>query len=236
MLFLVCVKSDALTGQEMATIYSVFANTRYNPEKVFIIATQLDTLNRPQEHWKQQHDEWMKYLKGKGAYNNLELADKNLVPVSAYLYTLLKDYNNIVPDSDKYWDLDGIIRKFRVKDVNEKYKELLDFTNISKLKNKIKKEIVSNYKNILLQDVVGKYELCKDSIKETMEQIKKSQNEILIASQGGIDEIKRKQEEYSLKYQEAEKDKEDLENLLKTLKNATTKRADELEKAIKNLA
>lgn len=47
---LVCVKSDALTGQEMATIYSVFSNTRYKPEKVYIIATQLDTLNRPNEN------------------------------------------------------------------------------------------------------------------------------------------------------------------------------------------
>jgi predicted GTPase len=48
---LVCVKSDALTGQEMATIYSVFSNTRYNLEKVYIIATQIDTLNRPRENW-----------------------------------------------------------------------------------------------------------------------------------------------------------------------------------------
>ena len=28
---LICVKADALTGPEMATIYSVFSNTRYKP-------------------------------------------------------------------------------------------------------------------------------------------------------------------------------------------------------------
>ena len=35
---LVCVKSDALTGAEFATICSVFANTRYNPEGCLIEA------------------------------------------------------------------------------------------------------------------------------------------------------------------------------------------------------
>ena len=38
---LVCVKSDALTGQEMATIYSVFANTRYNPGKYISLQHRL---------------------------------------------------------------------------------------------------------------------------------------------------------------------------------------------------
>ena len=130
------MKSDALTGQEMATIYSVFANTRYNPEKVYIIATQIDTLNRPKENWIEQREEWLKYLKGKGAYASLELAKKKLVPVSAYLYTLLKEYNDLSEDDDKYWDLDSIVRKFRIKEqeINERYKEMLDFTNIILLK------------------------------------------------------------------------------------------------------
>lgn len=233
---LVCVKSDALTGQEMATIYSVFANTRYNPGKVYVIATQIDTLNRPRENWIEQREEWLKYLKEKGAYASLELAKKNLVPVSAYLFTLLKEYNNLTEDEDKYWDLDSIIRKFRVKDINEKYQELLDFTNIKLLKNKIQQEIVQNYKKLLIEDIVGNYEICKESIQETMAKIKTTQEEIIEASQGGIEEIKKKQAEYDAKYQEAEKEKNELESLLKKLKLTTSQRADELEKAIKNLA
>ena len=47
---------------------------------------------------------------------------------------------------------------------------------------------------------------------------------------------KKKQEEYNAKYQEAEQDKKELDNLIKTLKTATSKRADELETAIKSLA
>ena len=233
---LVCVKSDALTGQEMATIYSVFANTRYNPGKVYIIATQVDTLNRPKENWAEQQKEWLKYLKGNGAYASLELAQKNLVPVSAYLYTLLKQYNDLNEEDDKYWDLDSIVRKFRIRDINENYKELLDFTHIELLKSKIQREIIQDYKKLLLDDITGSYELCKDSIKETMEKVRKAQEEIISTSQGGIEEIKEKQEEYNKKYQEAEQDKKELDNLIKSLKMATSKRADDLEKAIKDLA
>ena len=69
---MVCVKADALTGQEMATIHSVFANTRYNPEKVYIVATQIDTLNRPIQNWQEQREEWLKSLKNTGAFGSLE--------------------------------------------------------------------------------------------------------------------------------------------------------------------
>lgn len=68
---------------------NVFANTRHYPEKVYVIATQLDTLNRPADDWKKQKNEWKKYLKSKGAYGKAELAEKNLIGVSAYLYTKL---------------------------------------------------------------------------------------------------------------------------------------------------
>lgn len=233
---LVCVKSDALTGQEWGTICSVFSNTRYNPGKVYIIATQLDTLNRPKENWIEQQEEWLKYLKGKSAYASLELAQKNLIPVSAYLYTLLKSYNELSEDDDKFWDLDSIIRKFRIKDINDKYQEMLDFTGIDKLNRTIQREIVQEYKKLLIEDIVGNYEICRDSIQEAMVKVKAAQEEIINTSQGGIEEIKKKQAEYHAKYQEAEEDRKELENLLKKLKIATSQRADDLEKAIKSLA
>lgn len=233
---LVCVKSDALTGQEMATIYSVFANTRYNPEKVYIIATQIDTLNRPKENWLEQREEWLKYLKGSGAFGSQDLAKRNLVEVSAYLFTLLNQYNDIKEGDDRYWDLTSILGKFRVKDVNEKYQELLDFTNIALLRSKMRTEIVQNHKKLLIDDIVGSYNICKESIQEAMAKIRKEQQEVIKASEGGIEEIKKKKAEYDAKQQEAEKDKRELDDLLKRLKMITTKRADELEKAISSLA
>ena len=52
--FLSCVKADRLSGQELATIYGVFSNARYNPEKIYIIATQQDSLNNPVGDWSKQ--------------------------------------------------------------------------------------------------------------------------------------------------------------------------------------
>ena len=234
---LVCVKSDALTGQEWGTICSVFSNTRYNPEKVYIIATQIDTLNRPVENWKDQRAEWLKYLKENSAFGSYELAEKNLIPVSAYFYTLLKAYPSMKNDDDRYWDLGSVLGKFKISmnNVDEHYKEMLDFSNVDFLKRRIQNDVVANYRNILIEDIKGSYGICRDSIKESLARIKKAQQEILETSQGTIEDMKEKEKEYSERCAEAERDKKNLDDLLKKLSVAATKRADELENAIKNL-
>lgn len=216
---LVCVKSDALSGPELATIYSVFANTRYNPEKVYIIATQIDTLNRPIENWKLQQEEWIKFLKGKGAYESIDLAQKNLISVSAYMYTLLKEIDSLEENDDKYWDLNSCLTKLRIKmeNINEHYRAMIDYTNIDLLKGRIQTEIVSNYKKLLLEDIIGAYNLCKESIEETMKRIKDVQNEIIETSQGDLEEMKKRQQKYVEKYKATEADKEKMETLVNRL-------------------
>ncbi len=232
---LVCVKSDALTGQEMATIYSVFSNTRYKPEKVYIVATQLDTLNRPNENWKEQQEEWIKYLKGPSAYGDKRLAERNLIPVSAYLYTLMKEYNSLSNDDDKMVDLQVTLMKLRCRNIDEDYQRIMEFTRIDYLRNKIQKEIIDKYKEFLIEDISESYKLNQYEIQSTMKKIKESQEEIIKTAQGSLEEIRKKQEEYTKKYQEAEADKQNLDKLLKTLQTLTKRRADELESSIKAL-
>ena len=234
---LVCVKSDALTGQEMHTIYSVFSNVRYNPEKVFVIATQLDTLNRPLENWQAQRLEWIKHLKRKGAFGNEQLAERNLIPVSAYLYTLLKEYNTYAQDdqSDKMFELESILLKLRVRDLHANYQMLCDFTQIEALKRKINNDIVVRYKKLLTEDVTNSYLICKEEIQNSMRKIKKEQEDIIKTSQGGIEEIRKKQKEFTQKYEETKDDKRELESIINRLQTITQKRADELEQAIKAL-
>lgn len=236
---LVCVKADALTGQEMHTIYSVFSNTRYHPEKVYIIATQQDTLNRPKENWKEQREEWLKHLKGKGAYGSPKLADANLIPVSAYLYTLLLEYNTYANDDEnsKYWDLDSILSKLRIRitGVHANYKNLLEFTNIRLLQNKIENEIVSHHREIMVEDIQNSYAICKEEIRASLKKIRSEQEEIIKTSKGGIEEISKKQKEFTRKYEDAKNDKKELETLINRLRILTQKRADELEQSIRAL-
>lgn len=229
---LVCVKSDTLTGPELATIYSVFSNTRYNPEKVYIIATQVDTLNKPREDWKKQQKEWIKYLKTKQAYANEYLAEKNLISVSAYLFTLLKSYKNLSEDDEKCWELKSTCFKLRINNIEEKYQELLDFTNITFLKNKIQREIVQSYKKILVEDIKGSYIQCKNSIKETMNNIKIKQEEIISMSQTDIKDLKIKQREYEEKYKEMMKEQEDRRDTINILKIKVSQFAEEIEEGI----
>jgi predicted GTPase/predicted lactoylglutathione lyase len=234
---LVCVKADALTGQEMATIYSVFANTRYNPEKVYIIATQLDTLNRPEENWKEQRNEWLKYLKRADCYGSEELATKNIVAVSGYLYTLIKDFNNISDNDDRYYELSSILNKFRLRmeNLGENSRRLLEFTGIELLKRKLDNEVVVNYKTILIDDIKESYLLCKSEISELMNKIKSNQQEVINSSEKGIDEILIKRDEYALKLKDTATDKKEMDKLIKTIKLATTKRVEELTSAIKSM-
>lgn len=236
---LVCVKSDALTGQEMHTIYSVFSNTRYHPEKVYIIATQLDTLNRPEKSWIEQRKEWLKHLKGKGAYGSLQLAEANLIPVSAYLYTLLLEYNTYANDdtNEKYWDLDSILSKLRIRatDFHANYERLKEFTNIRMLQNRIEIEIVSRHKEIMIEDIQNSYSICKEEIRSCLKKIRNEQEDIIKTSKGGIEEISKKQKEFTRKYEEAKSDKKELEMLINKLRIITQKRADELEQSIRAL-
>lgn len=233
---MVCVKSDALTAPEFQTITSVFSNTRYCPEKVYIIATQLDTLNNPTENWKEQKEEWLKYLKGKGAYNSRQLAEKNLMPVSAYLHTLLdeKAYDQ-EEESDPWWELDAVLHKLRIRDVHANIEWLYDFTGIQALKRKLEEEIVSKYKEMMVQDIENSYSMCREEILGMTKRVKKEQNEIIKTSQGGIEEIKKKQAEFTEKYEEAQKDKKELEGLISRLQYMVKKRADELEESIQAL-
>ena len=235
---LVCVKSDALTGSEWKTISGVFINAN-RPEKVYIIATQTDTLNRPEENWKEQRKEWLKYLKGGNGYADIKLAENNLIPVSAYLYLLLKKYNTIEEKSDEYWDLDSILRKYRIQieEISNQstYRNMLDITRIGKLKGELQGKFSEDYEKALIQDITDSYSSCKASIKETLESIKKRQEEIVKTSQCSLEEIQRKQKAYEQKCKQAERDKKELEALLTQLRNVTNQRAQQLTKAIKGL-
>ena len=69
-----------------------------------------------------------------------------------------------------------------------------------------------------------------------MNNIKKNQQEIIDTAQGGIEEIKKKKEEYEKKYKEAEEDKKELDHLIELLRKQTSDRADELAEQIRDLA
>lgn len=231
----VCVKSDALTGGELGTIYSVFANARYNPEKVYIVATQLDTLNRPVENWKEQRAEWIKILKREDCYNSSQLAEKNIIAVAAYINNLVREYANLYEDSYEMWDLESIARKFRIRDIESNLDKLDELSNISNLKIKIREEIIGKYKSLLIEDLTEDYKINKENILTQINGIKKRQEVILKASSESIEEIRKRREESLKELESSKAEEKEMSKVLKQVEVATTKRAEELFKTINGL-
>ena len=235
---LACVKADKLEGNVLKTLYQIFVNVFKNPEKVYVIATQLDTLNRPKEDWARQEIEWTKYLEEDQCYKSADVVKNNLIPVSAYFYSMLEDYKNnkIKDDDDKNFELESTLLKLRVRpsQLNERFDELEEFTNIKFLYGKLQTEIVSKYKTDLIEGIRKHYERCQENIAKVLGEKKKAQQGIINDSQLDVDEIRRKREEKLAELQEVQNDKRELSEFVRQLQAATEKRIDEVVKAIKS--
>ena len=192
-------------------------------------------MNRPVENWKEQRTEWLKYLKDGSAYGSYELAVRNLIPVSAYLYLLLKIYPDLEGEDERQWELRAILAKLRMKNLEENYQNVLDLTKIAYLKNRIRHEVVEKHKQILVEDIIASYRLCREEILEVLGKTKQAQEEMIRVSQESAEEIRKKHEEYSRKYKEAEEDKKELQHVVEQFRLLTQKRSQELENAIKGL-
>lgn len=231
----VCVKADRLSGQELATICGVFSNARYNPEKVYVIATQQDSLNDPIDDWKKQRVVWLDLLKGKACYGNLSLAEKNLIPTSGYFYTLLSECASL--DRNRQFQLYSTAMKFRYMpdDIAERYEELLDFTGVRQLKHRMGTEILEQYRRLLLEDIRNGYEQIKENITELMQQVCQRQKEIIAMSSQGLEAAKQKAEDLQKQQQEMETDTADLESLYQQIKESTEDRKKQVTDAIRAL-
>lgn len=235
---LACVKADKLEGPVLTTLYRIFENVFKNPEKVYVIATQLDTLNNPKKDWARQEVEWTKYLEEEQCYKSSEVVKSNLIPVSAYLYSMLEDYRNnkIQDDDDKNFELESTLLKLRIRpsQLNEHFEELEEFTNIKFLYGKLQSEIVSKYKTALIDDIRKSYEKCQEDVKKVLGDQRKNQQNIINDSQLDVEDIRRKREEKLAELQGVQNDKRELSEFVRQLQAATEKRIEDVIKAIKS--
>lgn len=242
---IVCVKSDSLRSDELITISRVFANTRNNPEKVFVVGTQVDGLNNPKEDWNKQKEEWTKYLKGKSCYDDLELTQKNLIGTSAYTYNFATRYEELTEEEKQilamYCVKPGVkILEFtQLTKVNEilpmKLEEIKNLSNVVNLKGIIEKNLLAKYNDNLLDDFTNKY----ISIKSELDEYAKNQigkiEEFVKLSSADIDTIKKERERKIKELEEIETKKQELSNYLNTVKLHIDMTAKQLAKDIENI-
>ncbi len=228
---LVCVRSDSLTGGELGTIYGVFSHT--NPEKVYVIGTQLDTLNRPNVDWAMQRESWLDIISRNDCYGSRSLADNHLIAVAAYIYNLVIHYDTL--HEDDLWDLETIARKFRIKEFEHHLDQLKDISNVPILLHRLNDEILIKHRQLLVSDIENRYIHLKNNVIALLSDIKNSQAQILEASNQQIDDIKQKLQQSHSELVRYNQEQQNLEQAMSQIIQLTHQRAQELSQTIRQL-
>ena len=228
-----CVRSDALTGGELQLLYRIFDNSIDNPEKIFVLGTQGESLNDPESDWKKQKEEWVKYLSER--YGSEEMAKRNIIHVAAYLMNLCRDYIKLDAKTKK--TLMSIAMKFDYDPFSghaiEEYLEgLMEKSNVDAVKRKINNDIVPKYKEYLMNDINSHYEALSNEIRKFFMETRTANAEVLSTSKKSADEIREKYEKSKKELEEVLLYRQQLETALNAVRENTQKRVDELCKEI----
>lgn len=223
----VCVEAQKLQMEEINTISSVFSFSSHNKSKVHVIATQLDTFNHPKEDWEKQK-EWMeKRLVGKGFYDTVEMAKTNIMPATAYIYNLCRDYNKL--NEDDQWNILNFAHKMRLnyKNLKAELPKIVAETNIMSIEKVIKEKLAGNYQTLLCQDIEKEYKNIHCGLMRFASEQKKETGEIIQASYADMQEVEKKLEEQKRNYEEVQRSREQLTKILHMVEENTRKRLDQ---------
>ena len=221
----VCVDAQKVYKEEIDTIASVFSFSSHNKEKVHIIATHWDNLNKPVQDWEKQKNYLIQRLVGPAFFDNESIAAKNISYSSAYIYNLCREYNRL-DDMEKM-----LVQFFAAKvglglkkDAGEILSFVKDKTNIDSIYRDIRDQLINNYKIILYQDIDKIYKDIRLNLLRVSED-SKTQLEGYIAATGmSIIEQNKKVEEQKANVEEIENAKKQLKEVLQLIEIDTQKR------------
>lgn len=236
-----CVRSDALTGGELNTLYRIFSNSSDNPEKIFILGTQWDNLNDPEKDWKQQKAEWVKYLSTESCYGNKNSAERNIVHVAAYVANLCREYDPSNKDLRK--KLVSIAMKISqyddpmdiVDNLEECLEEMSEKSNVSEVHRRITHDIVPKYKDYLMRDIMANYKAISEEIKTFLEETKNANQEVLETSTKSANEIRESFNKSKKELDDVQAYREQLELALNQVKINTDERVESLCKTLEEM-
>ena len=231
---LVCVKSDALTGAELSTIYRVFANSRHNLEKIFIVGTQMDTLNRPIKNWAEQKQVWVDVLKSKSGFGNEALSKRNIIGVAANINCLVNKLNENI-DEEELYEVDKEIKIAGIKyDIdyqqnNEAAKQqLLEVSRIETLKASVRNNVLNRYKKLQLDDLTESYNSINKDIILKFNKIINTEKEIIEAKNKSKEELQEKLKKAKEEYRIKDKENKEMRKELKEIENSLGENIEEI--------
>lgn len=223
----VCVQAKTMEKSQIETIASVFSFSFHNKSKVYIMATQFDTFNCPKEDWEEQNGWMKKQLVGPGFYDTEELAETHIMPSSAYIYNLCRDFSKL--NDDEQWNITNFAHKMRLnyKNLKVELPKIMAVTNIMSIEKEIKENLAGNYQTLLCQDIEKAYKDIHYELKRFVSEQKKETGEIIQTSFANMQEVEKKLEEQKRNYEEVQKNKEQLAEILHMVEENTRKSLDQ---------
>lgn len=228
-----CVQAKVLSTADLETIYKVFAKCRFNPEKVFIVGSQMDLLNYPEDDWKEQKEQWIKYLEGKECFGDRRLAERNIMAVSAYFYNMILNNKDLDERDRRNFNMLGI--KFGLSLLSDEDLEKAKIaSNIPAFNEELSTKIIGKHQKILMQDLTESYKVIKSDLQDVFELIKSSQREALDMAMDKHTSVEQKRKEMMERLEAMNNDKKVISDAIGMLRKETEKRAGQLYNQIKS--
>lgn len=232
----VCVDAQKVQKNEIETISAVFSFSSHNKNKVHIIATHWDKLNKPVEDWKEQKQWLEKRLVGKGFFDTQEMAHSNIMHSAAHIYNLCRDYD-VLDQADKITLMQFALgMRIDICNLEGSLQDMKDLTNIESIRRVVNDELAKNYQALLYQDIERKYFDIMYTLKRIATEEQKEIKNIIELSNADMQKMKDKVEEQRKNYEEISACREQLSKVLKSVEVNTQKRLDAILPHLKSLA
>ncbi len=231
---IVCVDAQKIQKAEIETIASVFSFSSHNKDKVHIVATHWDKLNKPVKDWGDQKVFMKKRLVGPGFFDNEEMADKNILYAAAHIHNLCRDYYSI-PDSEKVPVMQFAMNFYPpqisvklMKEPDSMISEIQGLANIDAIQEAINGNLLANYETLLNQDIEQKYKDVMYQIRRHTEERRTSMGDLITTSMADEGEMQKRLKTEEANIAEIERCKQQLDALLKDVNKKTQSRLDRL--------
>ncbi len=217
----VCVDAQKVQKDEIETISSVFSFSSHNKNKVHIIATHWDKLNKPIEDWRQQKLWLEKRLTGKGFFDTQEMAHSNIMHSAAHIYNLCRDFEELESDDEITLMQFALGMKMDIQNLRYCISDMKQLTNIESIRRVVSDELAKKYQILLCQDIEKKYLDIMYTLKRIAKEQQKETNDVIEISKADLQKMKAKIEEQKKNYNEISATRQQLVAILKTVETKT---------------
>ena len=243
---LVCNRVGAMDNNQARTIFGAFDQTGGEPHRVYVIGTRYDSLNDYEEEWEKQKKEWISILtnqnkdskyKERSCYTQ-EVANKNIIAVSAYTALLCELYKNNKLDEAGEKHLKKMCYKVCENDDIENkgnIDELLRFANVDSMHKRIEEDILDKIQKLKIDGVRNNCEILLNNVTDYINKALESENESYEAISSSVEEINEQIDKQKGKIESIRESRKALENEMREFNKQVVAMKESIEQHIESL-